>query len=313
MLPPFSQKQGETHRRVPYPFAIIDLRSSLRSIRKKLPAGIDPQFAVTLPRKSISSEYPNDYYDYSDPRVSGAEVILADIQASRLDYKWNSWKTEYVLGWIAYREIDKFRLPSLPNLAAAASDEERRLGVKHIHPDAEVLMALRQGRLIARPLFEVMHLGYPNPIPSDWWKDRTLTDAPHLRFVKQDVISLWTADGSAPADVAPDIRATRDGSTRDFVSAATVDPWAPLENLTAGERRVLIEAKRHWPNCRCLLRVEEIYSEIIKNWDKAELGEPPREVQSSAPLRKFQRGTLGAMTISASGRGVVGQSIKTFP
>ena len=33
-----------------------------------------------------------------------------------------------------------------------------------------------------------------------------------------------------------------------------------------GERRVIVEAKRHWPDCKCLLRAKEIYSEILNNW-----------------------------------------------
>lgn len=239
-----SKREGQENRRVVYPFLINDLRSSLHSIRKKLPSGSEPHHAVKLVRKPVPPEHSNDY---SDPRVSHAEVLEADRRASRLDYEWHSWTTEYVLGWIAYREIDKFRLLSLPNLAAAASaDGERRLGVKHIHPDAQLLTALRRGTLIARPSIEIMHLQYPNPIPCDWWQDRTLTDAPHLRFVRQEVISLWAADGSAGSSVE------QDGSTADSASAATVDPWEPSANLTAGERRVILEAKRHWPDCKCI-------------------------------------------------------------
>jgi hypothetical protein len=277
-----SKGKGETHQRVPYPFAIIDLRSSLNSIRKKLPAGIESRYAVRLPRsKSISAEHSDDYYD---PRVPSAEVILADILASRLDYKLNSWTTEYVLGWIAYREIDRFRLLSLPNLAAAASaDEERRLGVKHVHPDVELLTALRQGKLIARPSIEVMHLGYPNPIPPGWWKDRTLSEAPRLRFVKDEVIKLWTAEESASSIVA------RGRSTTDIASssAATPDPWVPSTKLTRGETKVIIEAKRHWPDCKCFLRTDEVYETIIRNWDKGRLGSCVHRKTMERALRKI--------------------------
>jgi hypothetical protein len=113
--------------------------------------------------------------------------------------------------------------------------------------------------------------------PPAWFKDRTLTDAPQ-----------WTADGSASAAVAPDIHASQGGSTTDFASAAIVDPWAPSEYLTAGEHRVIIEAKRHWPDCKCLLRPEEVYSVILKNWDKANLGKPPTgEVTVKRALKKI--------------------------
>jgi hypothetical protein len=239
---------------------------------------------VRLPRKSISAEHSDDYYNYSDPRVPSAEVILADIRASRLDYKWNSWATEYVLGWIAYREIDKFRLLSLPNLAAAASaDQERRLGVKHIHPDVELLTALRQGKLIARPSIEVMHLGYPNPFPPDWWKDRTLSEAPRLRFVKDEVIKLWTADGSASSIVA------RGASTPDIASAssATIDPWEPSTKLTVNETKVIVEAKRHWPDCKCFLKLVEVYEKLTNDWDKIRMGDCVHTKTMERALRKI--------------------------
>jgi hypothetical protein len=261
-----SKSEGQSHQRVPYPLMVSDLRSSLHSIRKKLPPGSDPRYAVKLPRRTNPAEHSDAYFD---PRVPHAEVISAEILASRLDYNWHSWTTEYVLGWIAYREIDKFRLLSLPNLGAAASAAaERRLGVRHIHPEAELLNALRQGTLIARPSIEVMHLGYPNPIPGEWWKDRTLSDAPHLRFVKDEVIKLWTADGTTSSSVA------RDRSTADIASAsaATIDSWEPSTKLTVGERKVIIEAKRHWPDCKCLLRAQEVYKKIMKDWDRDQLG-----------------------------------------
>ena len=280
-----SKSGGRKNQRVPFPFLMNRVRSSLDLIRKRRPPDAPAHHAITRGRGGYSWDGELDYFDI---RVPHAEVISADILASRLDYKWESWTTEYALGWIAYREIDKFRLLSLTNLGPlATAAAECRLGVKHIHPDTELLTALRQGRLIARPSIEVMHLGDPNPIPPDWWKDRTLNDAPHLRFVRDDVTKIWTADGSASAAVAPDIHPTQDGSTTDFASAATVDPWEPSENLTAGERRVIIEAKRHWPDCKCLLRTKEVYSEIIENWDKAKLGGPPREVTVKRALEKI--------------------------
>jgi hypothetical protein len=170
----------------------------------------------------------------------------------------------------------------------ATADTERRLGVKHIYPDAELLTMLRQGRLLARPSIEVMHLGDPNPFPPDWWKDRNLNDAPHLRFAKDDVIKIWTAGGTASAAaVAPDIHSTQEGSMTDLASAETVSPWEASENLTATERRVIIEAKRHWPDCKCLLRPQEVYSEILRKWDKDELGVAPKEVTIKRALKKI--------------------------
>ena len=283
-----SKSGGRKSRRVPFPFLILHLRSSLRSIRKKrTPETVEHQ-AAKRGREPALPEYSDaDQLDYFDIRVPHDEVISADIRASRLDFNWESWTTEYALGWIAYREIDKFRLLSPTSFwTPASADAERRLGVKHIHPDAELLSALREGRLIARPSIEAMHLGDPNPIPPDWWKGRTLADAPHLRFVRDDVTKLRTAaDRTASSEVALDIHASKDGLTTGFAPAPIVDPWEPSGNLTAGERRVIMEAKRHWPDCKCLLRTEEVYSTIIENWDRVKLGNPPNEVTIRRALK----------------------------
>jgi hypothetical protein len=128
-----------------------------------------------------------------------------------------------------------------------------------------------------------MHLGYPNPIPPYWWKERTLTEAPHLRFVRQEVLNLWTADGSASSIVG------RDGSTTDIASAsaATVDPWEPSTNLTVNETKVIVEAKRHWPDCKCFLRPVEVYEILTDNWDKSRMGDCVHTKTMERALRKI--------------------------
>ena len=244
--------------------------------------------AVKRACESGLPEYSDDsQLDYFDIRVSVADVISADIRAPRLDYKVESWTTEYALGWIAYREIDKFRLLSPSNSRTPASAlAERRLGVKHIHPDAELLSALREGRLIARPSIEAMHLGDPNPIPPDWWENRTLADAPHLRFVRDDVTTLWTAkDEIASSGVARDIETSQVASATNSPSAPIVDPWEPSKKLTLGERKVIQEAKRHWPDCKCLLKTDAVYQKIKDNWDLDKLGAPYDDVTIKRALK----------------------------
>jgi hypothetical protein len=239
-------------------------------------------------REPVLPEYSDDgQLDYFDIRVPHDEVISADIRASRNDYNWESWTTAYALGWIAYREIDRFRLLSPSNLGTSVSGAaERRLGVKHIHPDVELLSALREGRLSARPSIEAMHLGGPNPIPPDWWKGRTLADAPHLRFARDDVTNLWTAsDRTASSEVALDIHASKDGLTTFFPSAPVFNPWEPSGRLRAGELKVIQEAKRHWPDCKCLLRTKDVYSKIIESWDRDKFGDPYDEVTIKRALR----------------------------
>jgi hypothetical protein len=282
-----SESGGRKSGRGPFPFLSIHLEDSLDWIReKRAPESVAHRSVKRLPATAPSDYFQHDLLDYFAIRVPRDEVLSADIRASRLDYKWESWTTEYALGWIAYREIDKFRLLSLSNLGPlATAAAERRLGVRHVHPDAKLLSALREGQLIARPSIEAMHLGHPNLIPPDWWKDRTLPDAPHLRFVRDDVISLWTAEGSASAAVAPDIHASQDASATDFASAPILDPWEPSSKLTLGERKVILEAKRHWPECNCLLKTEAVYKTIQENWDREKLGAPYTDVTIKRALK----------------------------
>jgi hypothetical protein len=280
-----SESGGRKTGRGPFPFLSIHLEDSLDWIREKRA----PEGAARVPMPAPSDYFQHDLLDYFAIRVPRDEVLSADILASRRDFNCESWTTEYTLGWIAYREIDKFRLLSPTNIGTLATeDTERRLGVKHIYPDVELLTMLREGRLLARPSIEIMHLGDPNPIPPDWWKDRNLNDAPHLRFAKDDVTKIWTADGTAAtAAVAPGIHPTQDGSITYLTSTETVSPWESSENLTAGERRVIIEAKRHWPDCKCLLRPQEVYTVILGNWDTEKLGAAPTEVTIKRALKKI--------------------------
>jgi len=114
-----------------------------------------------------------------------------------------------------------------------------------------------------------------------------LSDAPRLRFVKQDVIRLWTADGSGSAAVAPDIHASKDGSTTSLVSAPNVDPWEPSKKLTFGELNVILEARRHWPDCQCRLRPKDVYKTILANWDRDKLGAPCGDVTIKRALKSI--------------------------
>jgi hypothetical protein len=285
-----SKSGGRKSRRVPFPFLILRLRSSLDSIRKRRPPEAAAHHVITRGRGPALPDYSEDgQLDYLDIRVPHDEVISADIRASRLDYKWESWTTEYALGWIAYREIDKFRLLSPTNLGTlATADTERRLGVKHIHPDAKLLSALREGQLIARPSIEAMHLGDPNPIPPDWWKDRTLPDAPHLRFVRDDVTTTWTVtEEIASSGVVRDIEIGNDGSTTSLLAAPSVDPWESAKKLTFLEFNVILEAKRHWPDCQCRLRDKDVYDTILTKWDLDKLGPPCHEVTIKRALKKI--------------------------
>jgi hypothetical protein len=262
-------------------------------------------------REPVLPEYSDDgQLDYFDIRVPHDEVISADIRASRNDYNWESWTTAYALGWIAYREIDRFRLLSPSNLGTSVSGAaERRLGVKHIHPDVELLSALREGRLSARPSIEAMHLGDPNPIPPDWWKDRTLSDAPHLRFVRDDVTTLWTAQEIASSGVAHDIETSKDASAADSATAPIVGPWEPSRKLTLGERKVILEAKRHWPECNCLLRTDAVYRKINDNWDRNKLGPPYTEKTIMRALKLIPAWTTWRDRKRKRGHRAVGNSV----
>jgi hypothetical protein len=283
-----SSKSGRNGRRVPFPFLILRLRSSLNSIRKRRPPEAEAHHAIMRGSRPTLPDYSEDeQLDYSDIRVPSHEVISADIRASRLDYKWESWTTEYALGWIAYREIDKFRLLSLSNSGpVAAAAAERRLGVSHILPDEKLLSALREGHLIARPSIEAMHLGDPNPIPPDWWKDRILTDAPHLRFVRHDVTKTWpVSEESTSSEVARDIAPGMEAPGTGSASAPVFDPWEPTRKLTLGELKVIHEAKRHWPECKCLLKTQAVYKQINENWDRDKFGDPYNEVTIRRALR----------------------------
>jgi hypothetical protein len=122
-------------------------------------------------------------------------VMAADEAASHRDFDDEEWLVEHVLGWIAYRDRNRFRLlarsaPAAPNFARVTYP----LDFSHHDPGAELLSALVAGRLVARPSTEIVELGILDPVPQSWWRDRRLTEAPDLWFQKVDVLRLWPPD-----------------------------------------------------------------------------------------------------------------------
>jgi hypothetical protein len=81
-----SRTGGRKDQRVPFPFLMNSLRSSLDPIRKRRPPEAPTHHAIRRGRGLAVRDYSEDSeLDYFDIRVPHAEVISADIQASRLD------------------------------------------------------------------------------------------------------------------------------------------------------------------------------------------------------------------------------------
>ena len=89
---------------------------------------------------------------YEHVLVERDAVIAADEAASRQEFDAPEWLIEHALGWIAYRNPNRFRLlareaPSRPPGARATYP----LDFVNHNPTFELEAALSSGRLIARP------------------------------------------------------------------------------------------------------------------------------------------------------------------
>jgi hypothetical protein len=275
-----SRKGKLKGQRAPFPHVVELLRSGLfeareqASVIQKLARSETSKDLFDFPMEEHATENFRGFGEILLPRE---EVLFADRLASAFDYDWVNWTTEHALGWIAYRNVETFRLVSLHRTDSSASEAaERRLDFAYPNPHFLLLVALREGRLVARPSIEVMHLEIPNPVLPEWWTKHSLQDTWPLRFTRSEVISLFSAKVPGTANRV-EFTADRGGMTEPdrevgLPQARHIDPWLPSEKLTAAETRVISIARRLWRDCKCHLSWVDIEDKINSAWDANALG-----------------------------------------
>jgi hypothetical protein len=179
-------------------------------------------------------------------------VMAADEAASRRDFDDEEWSVEHVLGWLAYRDSNRFRIlarsaPAAPNFARVTYP----LDFSHHDPGAVLVSALVDGRLVARPSTEILKLGILDPVPQSWWCDRQLAEAPDLWFQKADVLRFWPPD---EANGAAQVR----GQNCEPAPTDVIDRMPRLQKM------VLRVVAKLWPN-RELPPRNELRNQAIKD------------------------------------------------
>jgi hypothetical protein len=129
---------------------------------------------------------------YEHILVERDAVIAADEAASRQEFDAQEWLIEHALGWIAYRNPNRFRLlargaPSRPPGARATYP----LDFVNHNPTLTLETALSNGQLIARPSTQILDISMLDPFPQAWWDGRRLSESPDLWFQRKAVLELW--------------------------------------------------------------------------------------------------------------------------
>ena len=57
--------------------------------------------------------------------------------------------------------------------------------------------------------------------------------------------------------------------------------------MTVNETKVIVEAKRHWPDCKCFLKTVEVYKILSEKWDKRRMGVCVHTKTMERALRKI--------------------------
>jgi hypothetical protein len=221
---------------------------------------LNPKFVAS--RKNPRPRYDRILFD----RIA---IIAAEEASSHRDFDDEQWLIEHVLGWIAYRNHNRFRLlarsaPAIRNFARATYP----LDFVHHDPAVELLTALISGPLVARPTTETLELGIPDPVPQSWWRDRKLAEAPDLWFQKADVLRLWPPSN--------EINSTR--LRGESYEAISTNPSVKMSRL---EEKVVDVFEKLWPDGE---------------------GPPKVGVRDRAIIDEFKRMAWGPVSVKTIGR-----------
>ena len=133
--------------------------------------------------------------EFTDLLVYRDEVLGADEVASQADFDEPHWTLEHVLGWIAHKNPRRFRpiAPFDPALSSEQSAWRMTYTFDFVDQDPEGSLrgAILQGQLDLELDRRLLPKRFPNPIPTDWWRDRAMTKVPRMWFHRDQVINLW--------------------------------------------------------------------------------------------------------------------------
>jgi hypothetical protein len=251
--------------------------------------------------------------EFTDLLVYREDVIGADEVASQADFDEPHWTLEHVLGWIAHRNPRRFRL--IAPVDAASSSETSADDWKMTYafdfvdqdPEGSLRVAFIREQLDGELDRRSLPRGFPNPIPTDWWHDRAMTEVPRM-WLRRD--SLWPSRPT-PRILSVAIAAAETG-------ARPVPKLRAYTELPRMQETIVNIARDLWKDRGIFHR--ELMREMTRFLLNTRSAGCRRHRRTSEPLRAHSRpskmrmnGSLGRVRVQSRGRwnsvGVVSEAI----